>query len=128
MFPATTVFSLHKEYNESISELNFYKREINTFQQRLAQLAIQSEPVEVRANLEQIQNQFILEKEVVDELIHKLHDSEKQLAGFVKEVSGLGLENMNMDNRPNLREDMHTFRKIYFDLKSRFKKFAALNH
>ena len=128
MFPATTVFSLHKEYNESISELNFYKREINTFQQRLAQLAMQSEPVEVRANLEQIQNQFIIEKEVVDELIHKLHDSEKQLAGFVKEVSGLGLENMNMDNRPNLREDMHTFRKMYFDLKSRFKKFAALNH
>ena len=128
MFPATTVFSLHKEYNESISELNFYKREINTFQQRLAQLAMQSEPVEVRANLEQIQNQFILEKEVVDELIHKLHDSEKQLVGFVKEVSGLGLENMNMDNRPNLREDMHTFRKIYFDLKSRFKTFAALNH
>src|SRR6476661_5130870 len=119
MFPATTVFSLHKEYNESISELNFYKREIKTFQQRLAQLAIQSETVEVRANLEQIQNQFILEKEVVDELIHKLHDSEIQLAGFVKEVSGLGLENMNMDHRPNLREDMHTFRKIYFDLKSR---------
>jgi Tfp pilus assembly protein PilO len=126
MFPTTTVFSLHQEYNESISELNFYKREINTFEQRLAQRVKQSEPVDVRANLEQIQNQFILEKEVIDELIHKLHRSEKKLAGFVKEVSGLGLENIDMEDHPNLREDMHTFRKIYFDLKNRFKKFESV--
>ena len=126
MFPTTTVFSLHQEYNESISELNFYKREISTYEKRLAQTANQCEPVDVRANLEQIQNQFILEKEVIDELLHKLHQSEKKLAGFVKEVSGLGLENIDMEDHPNLRDEMHTFRKIYFDLKNRFRKFESV--
>jgi hypothetical protein len=63
---------------------------------------------------------------VIDELKHKLNISERQLAGFVRELSGLGLESIKMDNHPNLREEVKTFRKIYTELKNEFRKFEAV--
>ena len=80
------------------------------------------------AQVEQFQNKFIREKEVIDELKHKLHISEKQLAGFVAEISGLGMDSIKMDNHPTLREDIKTFRSIFFELKNQFKKFELRNH
>lgn len=61
----------------------------------------------------------------MNELKHKLNITERQLARFIKEVSGLGLESIKMDNHPTLREDMKTFRKIYKELKEEFRKFEA---
>ena len=109
-----------------MNELSFYKEEIKLYERRLEDVINKTQPVEVRANVEQLQNQFICEKEVIDELKHKLHGSEKQLAGFVKELSGLGLDSIKMDNHPKLREDMQLFRKLFNDLKDRYKKFGAL--
>jgi hypothetical protein len=60
---------------------------------------------------------------VIDELKHKLNVSEKQLDGFVKELSGMGLESIKMDNHLNLRDDMKMFRQIYNELKDEFRRF-----
>ena len=126
MHATTTIPNLHREYQAWVNELSFYKAEIAFYERRLEDVINKSQPMEVKAHVEQFQNQFICEKEVIDQLKHKLHGSEKQLAGFVKELSGLGLEGIKMDNHPKLREDMKTFRKLFGDLKNRFKKFGAL--
>jgi hypothetical protein len=123
MFPTITIPKLHNEYQVWMRELIFYKEEIKIFERHLEDVISKTRQKPVAAQVEQFQNQFIREKEVIDELKHKLNRSEKQLAGFVKEISGLGLESIKMDNHPNLREDMKTFRKIFIDLKNNFKKF-----
>ncbi|RYF84709.1 MAG: hypothetical protein EON98_08495 [Chitinophagaceae bacterium] len=126
MFATTTIPKLHLEYQRWMNELSFYKEEIRIFERHLEGLITKNTDVVVTSQVEHFQNQFIREKEVIDELKHKLHRSEKQLAGFVKEVSGLGLNSIRMDNHPNLREDMKTFRKIYADLKEEFRRFEAV--
>ena len=126
MYPITTIPKLHQEYHTWMSELNFYKEEIKRYERRLEDVINKKQPIEVKANVEQFQNQFICEKEVIDELKHKLNVSEKQLAGFVKELSGLGLDSIKMDNHPKLREDMNVFRNLFNDMKDRFKNFSTL--
>lgn len=126
MFPTITIPKLHLEYRLWMNELAFYKEEICIFENHLEILVNKNSDVVARAQIEHFQNQFIREKEVIDELRHKLHISERQLAGFVKELSGLGLESIKMDNHCNLRDDMKTFRKIYTELKEEFRHFETI--
>lgn len=125
MFPTTTIPKLHNEYSAWMRELVFYKEEIKIFERHLEGVIKKNNAKTVSARVEQYQNQFIREKEVIDELKHKLNISERQLAGFVKEVSGLGLNSIKMDNHPDLREEMKTFRKIYTELRNSFRRFES---
>jgi hypothetical protein len=125
MFPTITIPKLHLEYQIWMNELNFYKEEIRIFESHLEMIIDKLDDVVAKSKVEQFQNQFIREKEVIDELKHKLHVSERQLAFFVKEYSGLGLESIKMDNHGKLRDEMITFRKIYTELKQDFRGFEA---
>jgi len=125
MFPTITIPKLHREHHLWVNELNFCKEEIAIFEKHLEGLVNKNSAVAVRAQVEHFQNQFIREKEVIDELRHKLNVSERQLAGFVRELSGLGLESIRMDNHSKLRDEVKTFRKIYTELKEAFRRFEA---
>ena len=125
MFPTITIPKLHVEYQLWMNELNFYKEEICIFERHLEDLINDTDDVVAAAQVEHFQNQFIVQKEVIDEVRHKLNVSEKQLAGFVKAVSGMSLDSFKMDNHPKLREEMMTFRKIYTELKNDFRQFEA---
>ena len=128
MFPTITIPKLHVEYKAWMRELTFYKEEIKIFERHLEDVINRHKTGEVAVQVEHFQNQFIREREVIDELKHNLNGSERQLASFVKELSGLGLESIKMDNHPNLREDMKTFRQIFTELKQNFRKFERLNN
>ncbi len=123
MIPTITIPKLHLEYRLWIAELNFSKEEITIFERHLEDMVAKNSDLVARTQVEHFQNQFIREKEVIDELKHKLNISERQLAGFVRELSGMGLESIKMDNHGNLREEMKTFRVIYGDLKEEFRRF-----
>ena len=125
MVPTISIKSLHLEYQLWIRELTFYKEEIRIFENHLGTLVGNNTSHQMRAQAEHFQNQFILQKEVIDHLKHDLHVSEKQLASFVHELSGARLENVRMDNHPQLRERIATFRKIYKEVKSEFREFES---
>ena len=125
MFPTISIRSLHLEYQLWVRELIFYKEEIKIFEDHLQALNNKNTKNKVRAQVEHFQNQFVLQKEVIDVLKHNLNISEKQLASFVYDMSGMGLESIKMDNHPKLREDMITFRKLYKELKNDFRRFES---
>ncbi|MFL5810607.1 MAG: hypothetical protein ACJ749_13885, partial [Flavisolibacter sp.] len=106
MTPTVSIRSLHMEYQLWTRELIFYKEEIRIFEDHLQQLLSRNTKSDMTVQAEHFQNQFILQKEVIDFLKHDLHISEKQLAAFVHELSGLGLESIKMDNHGKLRERM----------------------
>lgn len=123
MFPTITIPKLHLEYRLWMNELVYCKQEITIFENHLEELVRKNTDTVARAQVEHFQNQFIRQKEVIDELKHKLNISERQLAGFVKELSGMGLESIKMDNHGNLRDDIKMFRQIYTELKDEFRRF-----
>ena len=75
--------------------------------------------------VEQFQNQFIRQREVIDELKHDLNTSEKQLAAFVRDMAPVGFENERLDNHSELRERFLTFRRLFEELKIRFRYFES---
>ena len=125
MTPTISIKSLHLEYQLWTRELIFYKEEIKIFEDHLASLIRKNTKHNFKVQVEHFQNQFILEKEVIDHLKHDLHVSEKQLAAFVHELSGMGMETVRMDNHSNLRDRIFTFRKIYRELKEEFRQFES---
>lgn len=116
---------LHLEYRLWIAELQFAKEEIKIFERHLEDLVAHQFLQEETAQAEHFQNCFILQKEVIDTLKHDLHGAEMQLVAFVKNLSGMGLESIRMDNHCKLREQMATFRKLYAELKQDFRKYVA---
>jgi hypothetical protein len=125
MTPTVSIPSLHLEYSLWINELTFYKEEIQIYERHLAQMAKMNTDKDILAKIEQFQNQFICQKEVIDVLKHDLNTSERQLANFVKELSGLGLETIKMDNHVTLRDRVKTFRKLFVDLKQEYRLFES---
>ena len=125
MVPTISIRSLHLEYELWIREIAFYKEEICLFENHLEALAAQNPDPSCSVQIEHFQNQFILQKEVIDYLKHDLHVSEKQLAAFAHELSDTGLESIRMDNHTQLRERVITFRNIYNDLKKEFREFES---
>lgn len=124
-YPTISIPRLHTEYTDWMEELNFYKEEINIFEHHLEQLARSRREHEVSAQVEQFQNQFIRQKEVIDELKHNLYISEIQLTAFVKKMSGMGLSSIKMDNHTTLRDEMITFRKLFGEMKKGFRRFES---
>jgi hypothetical protein len=123
MIATISIRSLHMEYQLWTRELIFYKEEIKIFEEHLATLLDRNNKNGVPAQVEHFQNQFILQKEVIDFLRHDLLVSERQLANFAGELSGDGIENIKMDNHGELRERISTFRKIYREIKNEFRRF-----
>ncbi len=125
MTPTISIRSLHMEYQLWMRELIFYKEEIKIFEHHLEMLLARNNNREFLAEAEHYQNQFILEKEVIDHLKHDLNVSERQLASFVHDLTGMGLASIKMDNHTVLRERMKTFRQIYGQLKHDFRNFES---
>lgn len=113
------------EYQLWIAELNFDIELIKIFEGHLAFIASHQNSKKLSAHIEQFQNQFIRQREVIDELKHSLNISEKQLAAFVRDMATIGFENERLDNHSEVRERFLIFRSLFEELKTRFRQFET---
>ena len=104
------------------NELNFYKRELGIFEDRLVDMLKRNPTNALLRELEQFQNQFIRQKEVVDELNHKIHLYDDELKGIPAQIM-LDLSSDEMAKHKNLEDDLQLNRKIYFELRNRFNNY-----
>jgi hypothetical protein len=123
MITTISIQGLHEEYQVWSRELTFYKEEIKIFEDHLATLLRRNTKNSIPAHIEHFQNQFIVQKEVIDFLKHDLLISERQLARFAQELSGDGIDNIRMDNHEKLWERILSFRRIYRKIKNEFQRF-----
>jgi hypothetical protein len=123
MVQTLSVRRLHLEYKLWIAELSFNKELLNIYEMNLQDLAKDNPNKDIMPMVEHFQNQFILKKEQIDELMHDLHVSEVQLAALARNRSGPGLANLRLDNHPELRQEMIMFRKLMEELKQEFHQF-----
>jgi hypothetical protein len=104
--------------------LNFYKKEIGIFENRLTEMLNRKPTRELLRELEQYQNQFIRQKEVVDQVNHKIHLYDDELKGIPAEIM-LPIESNEIVKHKELEDDIHITRKLYFDLRDRFSSYLA---
>jgi hypothetical protein len=119
-------FSNDLRYDHNIweNELNFYKKELGIFENRLTEMLKRKPSRELLRELEQYQNQFIRQKEVVDQVNHKIHLYDDELKGIPAEIM-LATESSEIIKHRELESDVYTTRRLYFDLRDRFSSYLS---
>ncbi len=115
----------HYEHRIWMNELDFYADEIKIFEHQLEELA-GSNIKELLPGVEQFQNNFIRQKEVLDQLRHDIKVHEQALAhdaGAANEV----IADRHHDHEAS-REQIVTFKKIFAELKEDYLQFLRKWH
>ncbi len=115
---------IHHLHTEWTSMLDLIRDEIQSFENRLEEVAKANTGKEVLVQVEHFQNQFIRQKELLDELRHDIHDDELRIAENVN-ANNVASEHRKMEENIVLSYSMHTFRKTFNEIRSDFLIFLA---
>lgn len=119
------VLELHLEHELWIKELLFWKEEIAVMEKYLAQVNAWLNTLESRAGVEHFQNQFIRQREVIDELKHEIRVNEESLSARLSNLTGPEADTMRLVDHDITREKVLITRKIYQDLKEEYRNWLV---
>ncbi|MFZ1332507.1 MAG: hypothetical protein WAR83_09960 [Flavobacteriales bacterium] len=120
--PATsrTISELRSGLNTWLETLRCYREEIMIFEHRMEEsVARGGLPEDELIKLEHLQNQFIRQTEVIDELRHDLKQHENTLDPEPDDRAIPRDHSIDIVQE-TLRDSMMTFEKLYVDLKAEF--------
>jgi hypothetical protein len=94
--------------------LRFHFNEMDTFQEKLEEIARREFGIKAMIPLEQFQNRIMIEKDAISKLMHRCKAKMKNLnsADYNEEIDGR-LQN----EQSSLRDDMKLYIKMHYELK-----------
>ena len=120
--------NLHLDHKIWANELSFYKQEIGLLESHLGEVESNNTATEATAPAERFQNQFIRQREVLDELVHDIKSHESQLVQYAKDHP-TAIDHVHFDSNSAKHKEMEnhaeTFKKLYKDLKSDFMQYLS---
>ena len=114
---ALPISKLHVEHSQWINKLNFCSEELTILERHLKKRMNLHSKMNDKGYKHKVQHRFVQLKSLIESLKSNLYVEEKQLILFIKEVSGLGLDSIKIDNHLTSRERMCSFREQYNKLK-----------
>jgi arginine deiminase len=120
----TNIAQVNTEHTEWIKGLEFYKEEIHNLENKLLEIATKNSSFEARQGIEHFQNQFVVQRNNIDELRHKIKE---HIHVFTKlpELQEEVVENERLADHENLRDEYQSFEKIIRELRLEFNVFLA---
>jgi hypothetical protein len=119
-----SIYKQHSENNEWASKLNFYKDEINILKDRLAEIASKNSSKEVLAEVEHFQNQFIIQRNNIDEISHTIKMNEESLQKEIKS-NPVAVDHRKVEYHINEKNAVEAFEKNFNELRTEFKAFLS---
>jgi uncharacterized membrane-anchored protein YhcB (DUF1043 family) len=101
-------------------ELRFHFNEMDTFEEKLEEIAGREFGKSATVPLENFQNRIMIEKDVISKLMHRCKRKMQKIhvADYNEEIDGR-LQN----EQHTLREDMRTYIRMHYDLKEEMMKY-----
>jgi hypothetical protein len=118
------ITDLHSDHVLWLNMLAFCKEEIAILERRMEEIAARNTGTEVLAELEHFQNQYIRQREVIDELRHELKQHENLLEKEVREHP-IAVDHRLFTDHVEQRESIRIFEKLYRELKDEFMHWLA---
>lgn len=116
---------LHFDHEIWLNELEFYRDELRILDKYLLDLVTRNTGQEVLKGIEHFQNQFIRQKEVLDEISHDIREHEQLVLKTIQSLHPAEVAKGRFEDHGDLREAVETFKRIYADLKSEYLSFVA---
>jgi hypothetical protein len=114
----------HAKMIDWVKELAFYKDELKTFQTRLEEVVVRNNKQEILAEVEHFQNQFIRQKEVMDELNHDFKQFDNTITANVLS-NPIASDHRSVVIPAKLIDQHIMVLQIYKELKTDFEKFLV---
>jgi len=95
-------------------ELKFHKNEMETFQEKLEEIAGRENEVRAMKPLETFQNRIMIEQDVISKLIHR---SNNKMKNITKADYSENIDGVFQNQQHTLRDDMKTYIKLHYELK-----------
>jgi hypothetical protein len=110
------------------NEISFFNEEIGLFEGYLAEIAKRWTDSDVLAELEHFQNQFIVQKEQADILLHDINVFQNGMSVYAKN-NETAIEHKHFDSKADeigkVADRVETFKTIYSGLKKEFRVFLS---
>ncbi|MBS1666954.1 MAG: hypothetical protein JST58_06225 [Bacteroidetes bacterium] len=120
----TNTASIGVEHTEWINKLEFYKNDIGILEQRLMDIAGRNSSSEAMAGIEHFQNQFIVQRNNIDELKHAINEN-VHLA-FEDAISHAGrIDGDRIGTQKKLEVQVRAFEKVVNELRQEFNQYAV---
>ncbi len=95
-------------------ELRFHFHEMDTFQDKLDEIASRRQDPEILKKLEIFQNRIMLEKNAISKLLHRCRN---KLANIMNVDFNETIDGRLQNEQHTLKEDMRTYIKLHYELK-----------
>lgn len=101
-------------------ELRFHFNEMDTFQEKLEEIASREFGKKATVPLENFQNRIMIEKDVISKLRHRINDKMKKIntVDFEEEIDG-----RLSGEQHTLKDDMRTYIRMHYDLKEEMMQY-----
>jgi hypothetical protein len=113
--------SLHAEHADWQNQIQHYKGELKSMKEELGVIVSKLAPREVPSNAEHFQNQFILQRDVLDVMRHDFKQYENQIESAQRN-NGTSLEHL-LQVRDAYQVRLKDYDKLYHELKNEFTAF-----
>ena len=114
--------NMHFEHQLWNGELDFWKDELKSFNNRLSELVTRWTNEDVLAQLEHYQNEFILHGGVIEDLEEFIEKHETRIAGQ-SQIGEDGIDTELAKKHIDFRNRIEVQRQIYSELKKEFFRF-----
>jgi hypothetical protein len=116
---------LHFEHILWKRRLLFEKDELRIYQNRLEEVSPKWTDINVKKKVEHFHNVFLINNNVLDELIHDINSKEREISLQAKD-NPIAIDHVYFDDHSELRERVETQLKLYGELKHEYLDFLRV--
>ena len=120
----TTVIHFGSDHLEWLKSIDFYDGELDILENRLKEIVSKNNGAEAMAGVEHFQNQFIIQRNNIDELRHSINEHAVKVSADAKKHAGK-MEAGFVGEHEQLKDGVKTFEKIVNGLRHEFNVFLA---
>jgi len=102
--------TLHSEHREWLNKLQFYKDDIEVLKHRIEEIASKNTKTEILAHVEHFQNQFIIQRNKIDEFNHEIKQHENEIEREITK-NEVAINRRSLEDHPEMRERYGAVRK-----------------
>lgn len=120
----TTITRIGTDHTIWQKGFGFYKDELEIMEARLSEIAEKNSSFEVRQGVEHFQNQFIVQRNNIDELKHEVNLYVEKL-GKDAHLHGGRMESFMINEHADLHEKYENFERVMNILRHEFNEFLS---
>lgn len=118
------IYDQHQENQDWLKRLDFYKEEIQILRERLEELTRKNTDAEFLKSVEHFQNQFLIQRNHIDELSHDIRLNEGKLVHEILH-NPVAVDHRKVENHDTEVDFMGYFEKNFATIRAEFNQMAA---